>query len=687
MTLFSTFRFISAVSFILFILVGITVLKLNAGYKSEQIAISLEQELKQIGQQLAQGSDYLTDEIRRYVQFGDRVHHDNFWKEVNETRSRDKAVKRLKQLNVLPSELSYIEKAKENSDNLITTEEAAMRAVEEKNFSLARQLVFGPFYDEQKKLIMGNIAKFQNVVNSRTSQRTQELMQRNSRYILFTNTLLIISGILVIFGFYGIGIRRLIQPVNEATQMMRKLAQGNLQIEIPTKTSKDEVGQIYSALKVFKENIVQRKLAVKKFDHEQGLKELLQVISVSANESRTLDEVAPICLKAVCLTMGWPVGHLYVLPEGNEELVSSKIWYVENKETFERFISITESTPMPWGVGLPGRVWAKNEPAWIRDVTKDNNFPRSKLAGEIGVRAGFGFPVVVDGRTVAVFEFFSNIPVNPNQTLLETMKTIGIQIGRVIERELTEKTLEKLVKKRTTDLERSNSSLRDFVSIASHDLKEPLRKIVTFGDLLQINNKDIDSKENRYITRIQSATIRMKALIDDLLNYSQVTNATRPFEKIYLNIIFNEILMDLESRITETRGTVNLHDIPGFMGDPVQMRHLFQNLIGNSLKYHREGVPPVVNIYSQSSEENQLQITIEDNGIGFEEKYSKKIFQPFERLHGKEQYGGTGIGLTICQKIIDHHNGTIAVTSTLNEGSKFIITFHQPSSVTTELTA
>ena len=683
MTLFSAFRTIAALIVVMFIFVGIAIFKLNAGYKNEKVAIDLERELKSIGQQLAQGSDYLTDEIRRYVQFGNRTHYDNFWKEVHVTRSRDKAVERLIELKVLPSELFYIEKAKEYSDNLIKTEEAAMAAVENKGFDKARQLVFGPYYDEQKKLIMGNIQQFQNVVNARTSKTIQKIMERNARLILFTNTLLITSGVLVIFGFYEIGIRRLIKPVNKATQMMLKLANDNLRIEIPDNSSKNEIGAIYSALSVFKDNVILRKMAEKNFDHEHALKELLQIIAVSANESRTLDEVAPTCLKSVCLTMNWPVGHLYVLPEGKEELVSSKIWFVEKRELFSKFVSITERTPMPLGVGLPGRVLASNEPVWIKDVTLDTNFPRNKLASKIGVRAGFAFPVVVEGQTVAVFEFFSSAAVDPNQTLLETMKTIGIQIGRVIERELSEKKLEKLVKNRTADLEKSNSTLQDFVSIASHDLKEPLRKIIIFGDMLQIRDKDSGAKENEYISRIQGATIRMQELLDDLLNYSKVTNSSIPFEWVDFQKVFKEILIDLEGLIAETGGTVDIEPIPGFMADPVQMHHLFLNLTGNSLKYHREGVPPVVHVYSQMSE-NSLQIFIEDNGIGFEEQYSKKIFQPFERLHGKNHYSGTGIGLTICQKIIDHHNGKIRVTSKLNEGSKFIITFPQTPSLTAD---
>ncbi len=675
MTLFSIFRAMAALIFVLCVVVGVAVYDLNAGYKEEQQAIRLQRELKNLGEQLAQGSDYLTGEIRRYVQFGDPVHHDNFWREVHETRSRDKAVERLKELNVLDSELSLIEKAKEYSDKLIKTEEAAMAAVKRNDLDRARQLVFGPYYDEQKALIMGNIKQFQNVVNARASQKTQELMLRNTRIMVFTNGLLLISGVLVVFGFYGIGIHRLIQPLNKATHLMLKLAREDADIEIPAAKTKDEIGAIYSALRVFRENSILRKQAETNLNHEQALKELLQVIAISANESRTLEEVAETCLQSVCLTMGWPVGHLYVLQEGSEVLIPSKVWYVEDREKYKNFIAVTESTPMLSGVGLPGRVLATQEPVWIKDVTQDNNFPRFRLAKSIGVRAGFAFPVVIENKTVAVLEFFSGSVLEPDERLLESMKTIGIQVGRVVEREQTEKKLETLVRKRTRELEESNTSLKDFVNIASHDLKEPLRKIVAFGDVLQIKANVNDLKGKEYIERLQSATKRMGRLLDDLLDYSRVNQETRPFEWVDINRIVQEIRIDLESRIAETKGTVRCANIPGMMADPVHIRHLLQNLISNSLKYHKEGVPPVVEISSRPSGKDKLQIIIQDNGIGFDEKYIKKIFMPFERLHGKGKFSGTGIGLAICKKIIDRHNGTIEVQSRENEGSRFILTF------------
>ena len=681
MTLFSSFRFIAILIFFLFILVGISVYQMNAGYRDEQEAISLQREFNKIGQQLALGSDYLTDEIRHYVQFGERIHYENFWREVNQTRSRDDAVDRLKELKVFPSELSYIEKAKKISDNLIKTEEAAMEAVEKGSFDLARNLVFGNYYDGQKKLIMGNIKMFQDMVNFRKDESIRDIMERNSSLIMLTNILLGISAALVLFGFYIIGIRRLVNPIKDATQFMLDLADDNTEIKLPEVKTNNEIDAIYSALRVFKENAIQRKLAEKNLNQEGALKRLLQIITVSANESKTFEEAAKTCLTAVCSTMGWPVGHVYVVDETNE-LVPTTIWYVQSREKFKNFIMVTEQTRFKSGRGLPGRVLANNQPAWIDDVTQDKNFPRAHLAIEIGVRAGFAFPVVIEEQTVAVLEFYSPRVEHCEEKFLETMNTVGIQMGRVVERQRAERTLgehlknlEKLVHERTAALESSNSSLKDFVAIASHDLQEPLRKVMLFGDRLREKADHSDPRVLDYIDRMQNATMRMQELINDLLNYSKVTAETRPVETIDINSVIKESLFNLESRVFETKGTVNVENIPDFAADPVQMLHLFQNLIGNSLKYHQENIPPEINIYSRSSEEGELQILIEDNGIGFEEKYSEKIFKPFERLHVKGDYEGTGMGLAICKNIVDRHHGTIEIKSAPNEGTTFMLNF------------
>ncbi|MZH02326.1 MAG: PAS domain S-box protein [Nitrospinae bacterium] len=261
MSIFSTFRNIFIAIVALFSLVSFSVYKMNVLEKSYRRALSQQKELRELGAQLAHGSDYLTDEIRRYVQFGEKVHYDNFWEEVRVTRTRDKAVERLKELKVLPNELVYIEKAKEYSDNLIKTEERAMAAVERKDFDESRRLVFGKYYDDQKKLIMGNIKKFQDIVNSRAQALTNHVQKQISFFMMLTNLLLLISGTLVLFLVYGIGIRRLLNPLKYLTTIMRKLVVGDLDTEIHVSNKKDEMSEMGQALQVFKENLVEKNIA------------------------------------------------------------------------------------------------------------------------------------------------------------------------------------------------------------------------------------------------------------------------------------------------------------------------------------------------------------------------------------------------------------------------------------------
>ncbi len=230
-------------------------------------------------------------------------------------------------------------------------------------------------------------------------------------------------------------------------------------------------------------------------------------------------------------------------------------------------------------------------------------------------------------------------------------------------------------KKVEDKLKRSNEELENFASIASHDLQEPLRKISLFSELVKDLSPDLKGESIEYLDKMSNAADRMKDLIEDLLYYSKVTIQGQPFKKVDLNLIVKESFGDLELLLNETNGTVNWENLPTILSDSFQMKQLFQNLMSNSLKYHQNNVPPVLSIYSKQTNKNELEIYFEDNGIGFEEKYVKKIFQPFQRLHGRSEFSGTGMGLTICEKIVDRHNGSIKVKSEPNKGATFIINF------------
>jgi PAS domain S-box-containing protein len=227
-----------------------------------------------------------------------------------------------------------------------------------------------------------------------------------------------------------------------------------------------------------------------------------------------------------------------------------------------------------------------------------------------------------------------------------------------------------------TKLEHSNQALQDFASIASHDLQEPLRKVISFGNMLrQKYNDSLGQTGNDYLSRILGATERMQSLLKGLLEYSRVTTKADPFVEVDLRKIVGEVLSDLEVRIHRTGAEVLVSELPLVHGDPTQLRQVFQNLIGNALKFHRDGEKPVIEVRSAETD-GKLQIVVEDNGIGFEEQYTDKIFAPFQRLHGRSsQYEGTGMGLAICKKIVERHGGSITAQSKPNEGARFIVTF------------
>lgn len=231
------------------------------------------------------------------------------------------------------------------------------------------------------------------------------------------------------------------------------------------------------------------------------------------------------------------------------------------------------------------------------------------------------------------------------------------------------------LEKRTRELQESNASLEEFAYAASHDLKEPLRKISIFIKLLGDSMGNANEKENQMFERILAATDRMRALIDDLLSLSVLSKEQAP--KLYsLKRVFEDSMQLLEKKIEETNAVVNVSDLPEAMVIPTQFALLFQNLISNSLKFAKEGVAPSINVthrYLNTEKERILEISFADNGIGFDNAYSEKIFAVFQRLHNKDQYEGTGIGLAICKRIAKNHNGSIAATGEVGKGATFRI--------------
>lgn len=243
--------------------------------------------------------------------------------------------------------------------------------------------------------------------------------------------------------------------------------------------------------------------------------------------------------------------------------------------------------------------------------------------------------------------------------------------GRVVERTAQ-------LEETNTDLKRSNQELQDFAYVASHDLQEPLRKIQAFGNLLEEEYGDTLGEGKDYLGRMRSAAARMSALIEDILSFSRVTTRARGFTSVDLNKVTGEVLEDLETRIQDTGATIRIEKLPTIDADAMQIRQLLQNLIANALKFHKPDVAPEITIsavteISQNDHKKYCKLQIRDNGVGFDEKYLDRIFAVFQRLHSRDSYEGTGIGLAVCRKIVERHGGHITATSSPGQGATFII--------------
>ncbi len=226
------------------------------------------------------------------------------------------------------------------------------------------------------------------------------------------------------------------------------------------------------------------------------------------------------------------------------------------------------------------------------------------------------------------------------------------------------------------ELQRSNTALDEFAAVASHDLQEPVRKMMSFGDLLSTTaGPALDDTAREYLARMLSAAARMRTLVTDLLLYSQVATRVHRFARTDLARVAGEVIADLETSIAESGGRIEVGELPTIDADALQMRQLLQNLLGNALKYRRPDTPPVVRLASASpAPGGHCTFTVADNGIGFHEKHAGKIFRMFERLHSRAQYDGSGIGLAICRTIVERHGGTIAATSAPDQGATFTVT-------------
>jgi PAS domain S-box-containing protein len=355
--------------------------------------------------------------------------------------------------------------------------------------------------------------------------------------------------------------------------------------------------------------------------------------------------------------------------------------YIYVKNTEGRFIIANEAVARQLGFSSPDEVIGKSD----FDLFPHALAARYRVEEQKIIQSGKGLHNY-EGPTVDESKEEKNRWVSTTKVILRDAQGkitgfIGLGLD-ITERKQAEDALrssERKLRQFTVQLERSNRELQDFAYVASHDLQEPLRKIVVFGERLKEKSGEALAAESRdYLERMQKAATRMQTLINDLLTFSRVTTKARPFAPIDLAEVTREVVSDLEARIEQVKGRVEVGALPVIDSEELQMRQLLQNLIGNALKFRRPEEPPVVKVaarrFSDDSGRELCELTVSDNGIGFDEKYLDRIFNVFQRLHSRGEFEGNGMGLAIVKKIARYHGGDITAKSKPGVGTTFILT-------------
>jgi signal transduction histidine kinase len=395
------------------------------------------------------------------------------------------------------------------------------------------------------------------------------------------------------------------------------------------------------------------------YDRQDEL-ELLEMVAAGSNEATAIEPALGAAIVYVCAHMRWPVGHAYLADESSGALAATGVWYLEDEARYAAFRDATEQRGAP---GLPRQVVEAGEPAWVADVATEPGFSRAEAAAAAGLRSGFAFPVLMGTQTVGALEFFADRVTEPDPVLLGLMAQIGVQLGRVVERERSR-----------AELERSNADLEAFAYLASHDLAEPLRAVAGFVSLLgRRYAAQLDDEAREIIGFAVDGVQRMQTMIDDLLLYSRTGTVDLRPERVATGEVVAAALRDLAPRLEETGAQVQVEELPAVQADRPQLQRVFQNLLSNAIKYTAPDVEPRV-LVSGRQADGDCELAVADNGIGIDPRNAERVFEMFARVHGGAEYRGTGLGLAISRRIVERHGGRLWVEANPGGGSVFRLT-------------
>ncbi len=475
--------------------------------------------------------------------------------------------------------------------------------------------------------------------------------------------------------------RVVINPVGQLVRGTERVVRGDYSAHVNIRSG-DELGDLALAFnqmaRSIRRDIGERERARESLASQALEETILHRAADMAADTESVDEALAHVVDMVCEMTGWPVGHVYEpSPEDPEELIPTTIWHLENPETYAVFREVTERTTFGRGEGLPGRILASGEAAWISNVQTDPNFPRNRLAKDLGVKGAFGFPVQVGGELVAVLEFFLNEEMSPDENLLQIMRNVGAQLGRVFERKRAAEELE-IARGAAEEANRAKSA---FLANMSHELRTPMNAILGYSELLIEEAEDLEQEEFiPDLRKIHQAGGHLLALINGVLDISKIEAGKMDLylEAFEVGSMLDDVVATIDALIKKNSNTLRIEregELGSMRADLTKVRQVLFNLLSNAAKFTERGTIELSARREKTDSGDRLTFVVEDSGIGIASDKLGKLFEEFTQADASttREYGGTGLGLAISRKFCQMMGGDVNVKSELGKGSTFTI--------------